>query len=116
MRITSLISPCLPHSGLFGPSLGLNFLKGVDFSYLYHLFVLVLPLPFMIGKIKSKRLGGWGEGGVEAWSGLPSLAHSPQVGTLAALGKLISACAESPFLQEQWCHLGCCLIGPKESG
>ena len=53
---------------------------------------------------------------MEAWSGLPSLAHSPQVGTLAALGKSISACAESPFLQEQWCHLGCCLIGPKESG
>ena len=73
MRITSLISPCLPHSGLFGPSLGLNFLKGVDFSYLYHLFVLVLPLPFMIGKIKSKRLGGWGEGGGSlVWAAFPS--------------------------------------------
>ena len=55
----SLVSRHLPYLGLFGPSLGLSLLGGVGFSSVHRLLTLLLPLPFMVNRIRLEGLGGW---------------------------------------------------------
>ena len=54
-------------------------------------------------------------GGVEGWKAC-SVQPSPQVGTPATPGELISACIESLSLQELWCLLEGCVLELKEGG
>ena len=54
-------------------------------------------------------------GGVEGWKAC-SVQPSPQVGTPATPGELISACIEPPSLQELWCLLEGCVLELKEGG
>ena len=80
-------------------------------------FFLFLPPPYLSNPSSSC---GWRDllGRVErvkrceACSGWPS----PQVGTPAAPGELISACIESSSLQALWCLLKGCVLELKEDG
>ena len=77
LRVMSLVHHRLRYFGLFGPPLELSLLEG-PLPYFHHLLALLLLLPFMVCRLRSKRLEGWR--GRKLSLGCPSWRDSTSLG------------------------------------